>query len=78
VALFFESVAWSFFLLLLALGFCSLGGASGSSFSSSSASTGDGLSDFSSACFASVFFLLDDFACGVPFLGSFLDPDSFS
>jgi hypothetical protein len=70
---FFESLTWSFFLLLLALGFCSLGGGS-----SSSLSFGDGLSGSFSVCFSSAFFLVEDLGCGVPFLGSFFDPDSFS
>jgi hypothetical protein len=74
-ATFFVSLAWSFFLLLFALGFCSLGGGSSSL---SLPSSGDGLSGSFSVCFSSDFFLLEDLGCGVPFLGSFFDPDSFS
>lgn len=78
-ALFFASflslLAWSFFLLLLALGFCSLACSLSPPIFSSS---GDGLSGSFSDCFSSAFFLLDDFGCGVPFLGSFFEPDSFS
>jgi hypothetical protein len=69
------SLSLSFFLLLLALGFCALAGASSSlSFCSSE----DGLFASFSSCFSSDFFLPDDLGCGVPFFGSFLDPDSFS
>ena len=68
---FLTLLCWSFFLPVLALGFCALAGAS------SLSSLGEGLSDFSLSFFSD-FFLADDFGCGAPFLGSFLDPDSFS